>query len=283
MSRANVRVKARGLGTQLADLRAQSGMKLREVAGRLGWSPPTLSRIENGLRDSTPEEVAALLVVYKVTGVRHGHLVNLARTIDQPGWWETSASGLPGQLIALCAFEAEATKIGGVSMILVPGLLQTETYMRAMMESAGAPPDSIEARVSTRLGRQAVLARRKPPELHAILDEAALHRRIGSPLIMAEQMRHLIKMAARPNIRVQVIGNSGHAGVDGSYVTLEFPMPAQPFVHLEHMRSSLFLDEPDDVQDFLDTTVKLSGKALSPARSQEYLARLARRYEAELE
>ena len=103
MTRQNVRAKARGLGAELADLRQQAGMTLREVPDRLDWSAPT---------------------------------------IDQPGWWETSASALPGQLTALYAFESEATRMTEFGLVLVPGLLQTPEYVRALMESGRVPEDS---------------------------------------------------------------------------------------------------------------------------------------------
>lgn len=281
MTRQNIRAKARGLGAELADLRAQAGMTLREVGDRLGWSAPTVCRIENGTRDTTPEEVAALLVVYKITGARNDRLVELARTIDQSGWWETSTSGLPGQLTALCAFEAEATKITEVGIVLIPGILQTAEYARAVMEATKVPDHLIESMVAVRLGRQAILSRHNPPELHVIIDEAALHRTLGGPAVMADQLRHLIRHAVRPNITVQVLRQAAHEGLDGSYITLEFPPPARPFVHLEHLRSSLFLDEQDDVRVFQATTATLAQKALDPAGTRDFLAHLARRYESE--
>lgn len=283
MGRDNVRAKARGLGAELADLRRQADMSLREVGEHLDWSASTLCRIENGMRDSTPEEIAALLVIYKVTGAKNDRMVNMARTLDQSGWCEVSPAGLSVQLAALCAFEKEATKIGGLAMIAIPGLLQTANYTRALMAGAEVPPDSIEKRVSTRLERQAILSRRQPPVLHMILDEAVLHRAIGGPAVMAEQLRHLVEMSARPNISVQVLRQAVHPGVDGRYVTLEFRRPAQPFVHLENLRASLFVDEPSDVQVYLDITANLAGKALDPSRSREFLAHLTRRYEAKLE
>lgn len=283
MGRENVRAKARGLGAELADLREQAGMTLREVAERLDWSAPTISRIENGKRDSTPEEIASLLVLYKVTGARNDRMVDMARTIDQSGWCEMNTTGISGQLVALRAFEAEATKISGLNMTMIPGLLQTAGYIRALMEAGEAPRALIEKRISTRLKRQELLDRRTPPELHMILDEAVLHRAIGGPVIMAGQLRHLVKMSARPNIVIQVLRQAGHPGADGPYVTLEFPPPAKPFVHLENLCASMFVDEPDDVQVYLDITDNLAGKALDPARSREFLAHMAHRYEARSE
>lgn len=281
MTRQNVRAKARGLGAELADLREQAGMTLREVAERLDWSAPTISRIENGKRDSTPEEIAALLVVYKITGARNDRMVNLARTIDQPGWWATSTNGLPSQIFALRAFEAEATKITEVGMIIMPGILQTAAYARSLMEALRVPDHLIDSMVKVRLGRQEILSRRNPPELHMIIDHTVLNRPLGGPAVMAEQIRHLIEQSTRPEITIQVLRQVAHEGLDGSYVTLDFPPPAKPFVHLEHLHSSLFLDEEDDVRVFQDTTARIADSALDPASSREYLARLAQRYESE--
>lgn len=281
MSRQNVRAKARGLGAELADLRTQAGLTLREVAGFLDWSAPTLSRIENGRRDTTTEEVAALLVVYKITGARKDHLVRLARTIDQPGWWETSADGIPGQLTALRAFEAEATKIATLELLVVPGILQTAAYARDLLKAGGIPAEKLDDRIAIRLDRQGVLARRRPPELEAIIDETALRRAMADPAIMAGQMRHLVKMAAKPHVTIRVLRDPRHPGTAGPYTELEFPTPAQPFVHLEHFKSSLFLDEPEDVREYQALTATLAKKALSPGESQEFIAHLARRYEDE--
>jgi len=244
MARENVRAKARGLGAELADLREQAGMTMREVADRLDWSASTLCRIENGMRDSTPEEIAALLVVYKITGARNDRMVSMAKTIDQSGWWEFTADGLSRHLTALRAFEAEATRLTDVSMLLIPGLLQTPEYAGVVMEASGV--DQSDDRVAIRTGRQAVLGRRKPPELHAIIDEAVLRRPLGGAEIMAAQLRKLVREAARP-----------------------------------HITSSAFLDDEEAVRTFRSTTVTLSQQALDPMRSQEFLTHLAQRYEAE--
>lgn len=281
MTRQNVRVRARGLGAELKDLRNQADMSLREVTDRLGWSPPTLSRIENGLRDSTPEEIASLLVLYKVTGARNDRLVRLARTIDQSGWWEIGASDLPSQLTALCAFEAEATKITACGIVLIPGLLQTPEYIRAVMRTGGVPEDAIDDRIAVRLSRQRILTRRKPPVFEAIIDEMALRRPMVDAADMAAQLRHLVKLAAQPHVTIRVLRNPRHPAVAGPYVILDFLPPALTFVHLEHFDSSAFIDDTDEVRSFQALTETVAQMALTPGSSQEFMAHLARQYEAE--
>lgn len=282
MGRENVRAKARGLGAELSDLREQAGLTLREVADLLGWSAPTMSRIENGLRDTTSEEVAALLVVYKITGARKNHLVHMAKTIDQASWLETGSGDLPGQLVALQEFEKRATKITTFGLSRVPGLLQTEHYARAVIKSVGAPDDATIGKwTAVRLERQKILSRRKPLAYHAIIDEMALNRTYGGPAVMAEQVRHLIRMAAKPNVHIQVLRRPDHPAADGPFHILEFPPPAQAFVHLEHFAAGLFLDEPDDVGSFQALTATVAGMALNRRASQEFLAYAAQRYAAE--
>lgn len=280
MTRGRATVRARGLGAELRDLRAAAGLSTRALAERLGWSASTISRIETGIRSISSEDVAALLVLYKVTGAERDRLVNLAKEADQPGWWETGSSALPPQLPALISFEAQATQITDLSMTLAPGLLQTPNYIRAVMNCTGVPSQDVETLVATRMGRQAILTRPEPPELIAIVDEAALRRPLGGPTVMAEQLRHIVEASRRPNITVQVLPFElgGHTGVDGPYMLLDFAS-ARSIVHLEHKRSCLFVDAPNEVAVFQQATDTLREAALDPVRSAKYLATVAAEYE----
>ena len=132
----------------------------------------------------------------------------------------------------------------------------------------------------TRLGRQAILSKPKPPEYVAILDEAVLRRPIGGRQVMAAQLRHIITAGQRSNVTVQVIpfGRGEHAGLNGSYILLEFSK-ARTLVHLEHRRSGIFLDEPEDVDPFIKITEILQETALDCTRSAEFLTSIAIEYE----
>jgi transcriptional regulator with XRE-family HTH domain len=274
-------VRARGLGAELRELREQNHFTTREVAKRLGWSASTVSRTETGQRNISSEDVAALLALYGVAGKEREHLLALAREANQPGWWETRHPGLPSQLTALIGFESEATRIIDVELILVPGLLQTPEYMRALMEGGGVPTAEAETRIATRLGRQALLSRPQPPEVVTIVDEAALHRPIGGREVMVGQLHHLARVAKYPNITVLVVPYSvgAHPGVNGSFVVLEFAK-ARTIVHLEHKRSSLFLDDPEDTAPFAASVDTLRDIALNPADSVGFLTAMAADYES---
>jgi transcriptional regulator with XRE-family HTH domain len=273
-------VRARGLGAELRELREAKKLTTREVAKHLDWSASTVSRTENGIRNISSEDVAALLVLYGVPGQERERLLALARESDQPGWWETQHSGLPSQLTALIGFESQATRIVDVQLVLIPGLLQTPEYARSVMTRTGVPDNEIENLVATRIGRQVVLSRPDPPDYLAIIDEAVLRRPTGGRAVMAGQLHHVVRMAERSNVTVQVVPfeEGAHEGLAGSFVMLGFAK-ARSIVHLEHRRSSLFLDEPDDVSPFVSGVDTLRDVAMSPSSSVEFIASIATDYE----
>jgi transcriptional regulator with XRE-family HTH domain len=273
-------VRARGLGAELKELRQRAGLTTRQVGALMSSSTATVSRIETGQRGVTSEEVAAMMVIYKAEPEERDRLVQLAREVDQPGWWETDDPALPKQLTALIGFEAQATRITDVALLVVPGLLQTAEYARAVLEASGVPPGIAETRVVTRMGRQVVLSHNTPPQLNVILDETALCRPLGSSKVMANQIRHLVNASRRDNVTVRVLPFSagGHPAMSGAFSVLEFEKAAT-IVHLEHKRSSLFVDAPHDVESFLSAVDTLKATALNAAESADFLVEAARAYE----
>ncbi|SDZ45490.1 Helix-turn-helix domain-containing protein [Saccharopolyspora shandongensis] len=269
----NGSARARGLGAELRQLRNGSGYKQEEVAKRLGLSKATMSRIESGAKAVTEADVSAILAVLGVTGEDRNRLLKLVREQDQPGWWETGVPGLPKQLTGLLEFERDASQIGCLGMILVPGLLQTSDYVRAVMRGSGVDAADIEARVAIRIGRQEILTKPTPVVFHALIDASVLRRVVGGPRVMAEQLRHILKMARRRNVTIQVIPEevATHPGLEGSFVLLEFPK-ARSIVHLEQRRLGAFLDEPADVADYKKVLDTLQRVALSPADSAKLIA-----------
>lgn len=268
--------RIRSIATELRDLRDKAGLSTREAAKRVGMSASTLNRLENGGKAVEPEDVSALLVVYGVTGVERERLLQLSREANLPGWWETGGRSLPKHLPALISFESEASAITEASMLLVPGLFQTAEYARALMTAADVAYSEMETMVATRLGRQAVLSRPQPPRYLAILDETVVRRPVGGAQTMAEQLRHLLHCARRPNVEVRVIPveRGAHTGLDGSFTVLEFAK-GRTIVYLEHKRSSLFVDEPEDIAPFQAARDTLLATALGPADSYDLLVSAA--------
>lgn len=271
----------RGLAGELRELRQNRKLSMRSVAIQLAWQPSKLSRMETGIQGIHVEDVASLLVIYGVTGTERKRLLDMAGRAGQPNWWELAA-GISARSRTLIQLETEATAIVDFEPLLVPGLLQTPDYTRAVMKACGVDDAEAQNRVTARLSRQAVLTRDEPPTLHAIVDEAVLRRVLGSPWVMARQLHHLIEATGRPNVTLQVIPLSvgGHTGLDGSFALLDFPRN-RPVVHLEHKVSGLFLEEPDQVNVFRREVDRLIGVALSPADSVELVATIATEHERE--
>ncbi|MDA3627759.1 helix-turn-helix transcriptional regulator [Saccharopolyspora sp. WRP15-2] len=268
-----ITAKARGLGAELRELRKEAGLTVRALEERLSFSRSTISRIERGDKVPSAEDLGAMLAIYNVTGKRRRELIQLAKDADRPNWTEIGDNGIPRQLAALLEFEREATRISMVALNRVPGLLQTRAYARAVLESGGVSSAQIETLVNVRMRRQEILRRADPVDLLVILDEAVLRRPVGGPPAMAEQLKQILAAVKADNILVQVLpfALGGHIGQDGSHVIYEFEK-ADPIVHLEHRRSSQFLDEVADTKDFCEITDTLRTKALSPSGSADLIA-----------
>lgn len=283
MGRNQISARTRGLGVELKELRAAAGLNTREAARRVGLSSATLNRIELGTRPATPEEVFGLLIVYDVPNLERERLLEMAREAAMPGWWEGSNySGVSKHLSALANFESVAVKIASVSLSVVPGLLQTPAYMRAMLACLGNTEPQVERVGAVRAGRQLVLSKPRAPRYHAIIDEAAVRRRLLRPRLMAEQLRHIIKAAETSNVTVQMIPFrlGGHEGMISPFTVLSFAK-APTVIYLEHLYSSVFLDQWSDTQPFQRAIEYLSRRALPPAESAELLADIATEYERE--
>ncbi|MFD9892225.1 helix-turn-helix domain-containing protein [Amycolatopsis sp. NPDC059027] len=280
MPRPKPKPQARGLAEGLRNTRKACKLAMIEVAEKLGWSQSTLSRIETGLRNASAEEVSALLAVYGVTGEKKERLMELARDIDRPTWLETAYAEVPEQAKTLAKLELDATRLVDAEVTLIPGLLQTPSYVRSLMNSAGVAPADIQPRVDLRRERQKVLETRKPPEFVAFMDEAVLHRRVGGARVMADQLRHLLAMAQRPSVELRLIpfDVGGHATVNGAYLLLEFG-DGRPVVHLEQRRSLLFFDQPADVEPYIQATASLNAAALDPMQSVQMIEHLLATYE----
>ncbi len=269
-------VVGRGLGGELRELRTARRLAGKAVAQRLGWQPSKLSRMETGQQGIRVEDVAALLVVYSVTGDERRRLLAMAERSGERGWWETYGTGLTAWSKTLIQLEAEATAIVSWQPLLVPGLLQIPDYTRALMRACGVPEADAQMRVAVRLGRQAILTGDRPPALTAVVDEGALRRVLGSPLVMARQLRHLVEAAERPGVTLLVVplAVGAHTGLDGSFALLDFSRN-RSVVHLEHKISGVFLEEPEQIDLFRQEVDRLVAAALSPAESVEFVARLA--------
>ncbi|MFF3438245.1 helix-turn-helix domain-containing protein [Streptosporangium sp. NPDC002721] len=268
-------VKRRKLSQTLRQLRKEAGLSVTEAGRRLEWDASKVSRMErNEWRLPNVHDIRLLLDLYGITDDdQREAMITLARESRQRGWWEkyqdVFRSSLPD-------FEAGASSIRTWEIVLIPGLLQTERYVRALWRAARTLDETlVDRHVQARLMRQEILFRENPPTLLALIDEAALRKSIGGAEVMREQIGHLIEMAAKPNITVQVVPDSAgaHPALEGSFVTLDFPNDPS-LVYTVTATESLWLEQPLEYQRYtiiLDYVLKL---ALSPDESVRHMAKL---------
>jgi transcriptional regulator with XRE-family HTH domain len=181
---ASPTVRRRELGARLRALRTNAGLTVEDVAGEMEVSPAKISRIETAARGVSLADVRFLCDLYGVTGEDRDRLLTLIRDSRRRSWWQRY--GLPESLATYIGLEDAAVSVHQYETSLVPPLLQTEDYARAVI--AGSAPDlsaeQVEALVRARLTRQDLLTAEQPPELWAVVDEAALHRLVGGTEVM---------------------------------------------------------------------------------------------------
>jgi hypothetical protein len=223
-----------------------------------------------------------LLTLYGVTDedVR-SRFIALVGQSNRPDWWDKYSDVLPSWFETYLGLEAAATTIRSFETQVVHGLLQTEDYARAVTRGGrkAATADEIERRVAVRLKRQELLRRPDPPRVWSVMDEAVLRRPIGGPALMRAQFQHLIEVAEGPHVTLQVVpfASGGHAGESGSFTVLRFEERDLPdVVYLEQLTSATYLDQRPDVEHYLETADELSGTALTPAGTRQFIEQVAR-------
>ena len=266
----------------LREARDAVGMGQRELANLVGIHHTILSKIENGHRVPSTEQTAMMLAYLHVQGDRADTIIELARDTSAPLWLAVTLPEQHHQMEALLDFERNAKTITEVSPLLVPGLLQTTNYIRAMM-SAGVSTKEVETRTAVRIGRRETLIREDSPvEFTALIGEASLHQIIGDTRIMTEQLNHLLKMADRPNIDLRVVPFSSgwHPGLEGAFTLIE-PEEGEPIVHLENRRSGLFLHMPTDIGLYREAAEWERRVAMSPEVSAALITALINKMESQ--
>ncbi len=268
------KVRQLGLGADLRGLREKSGMTTRSVAERLGISRMAVNRTETGTRNASLEEVIALCALYGVTGRQRERLIERAKGGDGSTSWLATGPATAEQITSLVALESEASTITDVSVTLVPGLVQTAEYMRAVM---GNRPEG-EWMVATRLARQALLTKPEAPTVRLIVEEFVLHRRIGGASVMRDQLEHLLRMNTKSNVSIQVIPSmmGMHAGLDGSFVLLVFP-ERSPHAYVEARRSGLVLTKQQEIEPFMEGVDELERCVLDESGSSELIHEIKER------
>lgn len=279
---ASPTIRRRELGVLLRTLRTDHGLTAEEVTEQLLFSPTKLSRIETGQSGASARDIRDLCELYGVTDpAERENLMTLAREGKQRGWWQDYA--LP--YATYVGLEAEASSIDVYQSAAVPGLLQTEEYVRAMLRTRlpQFSPEEIEQRVQARLTRQDLLMHDDDDRLrhHAILDEAALRRQVGGQQIMAAQLRRLADAAEQPNVHIQVIPfeAGAHPAMESNFSILNFDQPlVSDVVYVEGLVGNIYLERPADVERYRQVFSHLHAMALNESSSVSLITRLAASY-----
>ncbi len=269
-------LRRRQLGRELRRLRERAGLSLEEAAPKLDWSASKLGRIETGQQGVDVHGVRSALDLYDVGGAQWTEIIDMAREARKKVWWH--AYGISNQ--GYFPLEMDAAVVHNYQLGYVPGLLQTEDYMRTLFrKSRRRPTDAeIDRDVETRLFRQRRLTMEPTLELVAIVDESALRRPICGVEVMRAQLRHIVARAALPSVCLQVLPFSlgAHSGLDGSFTVLGFGDPDEPEIaYVEHTASALHLHKEADVQTCKLVFDRLRSEALSPHDSVALVERLA--------
>jgi transcriptional regulator with XRE-family HTH domain len=276
----NPTLRGRRLAMELQRRREATGMSREEVARQLEWSTSTLFRIETGRSRPQPGNVRVLLELYGVTGPERDGLIQLTRDARKPGWWHSFRDVLPNPYEVYIGLEAGTASIRNFEPIVVPGLLQTESYAREIFRNGPIEldPAEVERLLEVRLARQQVLARDDRPRLWAIIDEAVIRRVVGGTEVMRGQLRHLADAAEQGKTTIQIVPYraGAHAGTTGPFVILDFPEATDPtVVYVETLAGDIYLEERSDVSRYTLAFDRLRAAALHPDDSVQLIEQMA--------
>jgi transcriptional regulator with XRE-family HTH domain len=279
------------LAAALKDLRDKAGLtqertveRLRESGGR--WSTAKLSRVEHREHGVRPKDVEQLLDVYGVTDpAEREPLLTLAAKARERDWVAQFGVDMPEAAQTLASIEAGALAIRQFETMLIPGLLQTTDYTRALhtTSSPGAvAPLDAEPWLTTRLARQHVLRKARPPTFHVILDEGILHRPVGPRSVMRDQLRKLADLIAEPYLHVQILpfAEGAGPGLHGPFTLFSLPAPAPDLVYGEGGPAGMvFVESRERTRLYTLRFGMLTQLALPRDESAERLREAVRRYE----
>lgn len=276
-------VRRRILGAELRQLREGLGLTTSETAERIGWHQSKVSRVESGRSGIRAHEVEAVLDAYEVTCLEaRASLKALAAEGRQRMWWTPYSDVLTQRYTSYITLEADATSMRTFRDTLIPGLLQTPGYARAVIGALqpDLSPESVDALVSVRLARQnAVLRRSNPLNLWVVLDEASLRRVIGGAPAMAQQLRRLLAASEEPHLTLQVLpfAAGAHAGLTGPFVILQFPVRSDlDVVYTESHTSSIQLERASDLMTYSRLFDHICAAALDATSSRDLIAHVVK-------
>lgn len=268
-------VRRRRLGMQLRRMREAAGLTVTEASDRSKIPRTTLGKIETAETQKVQSgHLDRLVELYKVPHEEAEALRQLARDAGDKGWWwryrDVFGHG------ALPDFETEASLIKTYEVATIPGLLQTPEYAAGIFQAGNlTASEHINRQVEARMRRREILHRHeRPPQLWAVIDEAALRRPIGGPGVLAGQLDYLARIGQNANIHIQVLPFSAgaYSGIGSPFTILEFPEPLDPtIVYTDTVTGGQFEEAPEDIEQYVVTFGHVQGTAASTVRSAQII------------
>ncbi len=276
-------MRSRRLGGELRRLRLKCGLGVRDAAEALECGQPKISQIENGNRGIRPLDLTTLLNLYGVEDEQYrAAMRRLAKEIHKVDWWSGQGPVLHSALRDYLTLEADSKLVRDYEHAVIPGVLQTEAYMRHLFSMA-LPPEKVEPMVEARMKRKELLEDRHGFRLRAVIDVPALHRISAGPEVRRDQLKHLDEVGQRPNVTIQVLPLETTLPMEAYGPFTLFTMrddPPADYVWLEHITGGTLLERPVDVQAYVKVWDEMTAAALSPSASQQHLRDLLKEYAA---
>jgi transcriptional regulator with XRE-family HTH domain len=266
----------RELGGELRRTRERAGYNGKDMATRLGWSTTKVSRVEVGARPISEEDIVMYLASCGLKVDEIDPILDLARERNLDHRMKSHGEKLPDELKTLIFHETTAAEINNFEPIFIPGLVQTEGYIRALLHEGDVHGDSVELRVRARMKRQLLLKKPAPPRCRFYVHENALRARIGSAKIMRDQVLHLLFVATLRycDVRVLPVTAGGRGLAFGPFQPMTY-VEHEPVVYTEHDAFSLFLDRGEHAGHYRRVLNRLGEAALGEGESRRFLADLA--------
>lgn len=251
------------LGRRLQDMRQQAGASLEDAARALRVKPLTIRRLEKAEVALKPLYVEKLLETYGAGRQEIDEFVAMAERANEPGWWHAYRDVLPNWFTAYVSLETGAKTLRTYEPHYVTGLLQTPAYARGVLRG-GIPNGSdeeLERRVDLRLRRQGLLEKPDAPTLWVVMEEAVLHRAVGGPQVMREQIDRLLEASELDHVSIDIVpfAAGAHVGACAPFTYFRFEEPELPdIVYSEILSASMYLDEREDVVAHLEAHTRMS-------------------------
>jgi len=271
-------IRQRRLARQLKELRIAAGLTHADASVVLGSAESKVGRIENAQSGIRLPDLRALMDAYGVTDAdTRSEIELLARESKKKGWWSRYAHAVDSGYAAFVAVEWDAAELYNVETNMVPGLLQTPEYTRALalLQTPDYTPEDVEAQVDVRRERRKLLVRENPVQFWAIIAESALYHRVGGRDVMKAQLESLITDSRQQNIELQVLPREDpmNACLYGPFVIMSFPTAGETdIIYAESPMSTLYYEEAAEVEAYTTLFRRLNVAAVSVSKSRDLIA-----------